>query len=306
MKRYFVLLFLLTYVILILGCNQENSDTDKVAFCDYICGKEIIKRYHGNKDIIVGVIDSGIDIDSSNNIYINKKEIPDNGIDDDGNGYIDDIHGWNFYSDNNRLYDSFQADYHGTAIANLISGQYGVAYNATILPLKCFRGSEGNVKNVIRAIDYGYNLGARIFNCSWDMEKYDKNLHDTICKYNDAIFICSAGKNYENINKENVYPACFDCENVIVVGGINKTKEIYEFSGHGDRVDVYAPADSIYCKFPKETYDYMSGTSLSVAIMTGGIVIARDIDSSISCSTIKSRLKTCRNCLDLKVLCGFE
>lgn len=310
MKKNIMFIFLFAFVIFISGCNQNNvKDEKKDVYFDDICGREIVKHFRGNKDIIVGVIDSGIDISSpsiSKNIYKNQNEIPGNGIDDDGNGYVDDINGWNFYSNNNSLYDSFQADYHGTVVANLISGKEGIAPNVTILPLKCFRGSEGSVKDIIRAINYGYNLGVRIFNCSWDMEKYDKDLYDTICKYNNAIFVCSAGKNNENINKKSVYPACFNCDNVIVVGGIDKSKKIYEYSGHGEKVDVYAPADSIYCKFPKETYDYMSGTSLAVAIVTGGIALVKDIDTEINCDIIKTRLKTCKECLDLEVLCGME
>ena len=123
----------------------------------------IIKAWEytkGNADIIVGILDTGIQIDSvylQDSIYINDNEIPNNGIDDDNNGYIDDINGWNFFNNNNMIYDSYLHDYHGTYISGIISSSktdalIGIAPNVKILPLKFISGSKGEIQDAIDAI----------------------------------------------------------------------------------------------------------------------------------------------------------
>lgn len=253
---------------------------------------DVWKITYGDEDIIIGIIDSGIDISNGgikNSVYINTNEIPNNGIDDDGNGYVDDINGWNFYDNSNEIYSAFTSDYHGTMIAGILTDEnYGVAQNIKYLPLKCFRGTEGSIDDVVQSIEYAYDLGVRIFNCSWDTNQYSDKLFDVIKSYPDAIFICSGGKNYDNLDTTSVYPACYDLPNIICVGGIDASGDIYEFSGYGKEIDIYAPGADIYSLMPENTYNYSEGTSLSVAFVSGAIALAQSIDSSISCEDIKA------------------
>lgn len=318
MKKIFLIVLIICFIT--IGCSHnDKKDTEKLWWLDNdkssINIEDIWKITKGSKEIIVGIIDSGIDVSSKeirDSIYVNKKEVPDNDLDDDKNGYIDDLNGWNFYDDNNMIYNSYTSDYHGTMVAGIISGKsYGIATNIKVLPLKCFRGMEGSIDDVVRAIDYAYDFGVRIFNCSWDMEQYSDKLYKTMQEYSDAVFVCSACKNANNIAKQSVYPACFDLDNIIVVGGTTETGQVYEFSGYGGQVDIYAPAKNIYCTMPDETYTYSEGTSLSVAFVTGGIALVKSIDSELDCREIKKRLYNCpvidgRKNLDIKILCGFD
>ncbi len=242
----------------------------------------VLDDIHPQKEVIVGVIDSGIDFASAElkgALYVNSGEIVENGIDDDGNGYIDDINGWNFYDDTNVIYTDFTSDFHGTSIASVIAGKqsnnvmFGVFPEVKILPLKCFRGTKGDISNVILAIEYGYQLGVRIFNCSWDTTIYDEELYSVMKKYSDAVFVCSAGKMPADLNENPVYPASFQLSNIICVGGIDSCGTTYKYSGYGSVVDIYAPSESIYCVMPEQTYIYSEGTSLGTALVTGTIAL---------------------------------
>lgn len=258
----------------------------------------------GDNTIVVGIIDSGIDISCNelkDCIYINNNEIPDNGIDDDDNGYIDDINGWNFYDSSNEVYTSFTSDYHGTMIAGIIAGKhtsngkFGVASDVKVLPLKCFKGSEGGIEDIVSAIHYGYNLGVRIFNCSWDTSNYYEDLKQVMEEYSDAVFICAGGKEAQELDDTPVYPACYDLNNVICVGGINSMGEIYEYSGYGKDVDIYAPGESIYCVMPENTYTYSEGTSLSVAFISGAVALLKSREPEVTVIQVKERLSNCYN-----------
>jgi len=138
----------------------------------------------GSPDVVVGVLDTGIDIshqDLKKNIFVNKAEIPNNGIDDDKNGYVDDVNGWDFANDDKTVFDDEYLDAHGTHVTGIIAadddktGIIGVAPDVKVLPLK-FIEAEGLVSDVIEAIEYGKKMGVKIFNCSWAMEDYNKAL----------------------------------------------------------------------------------------------------------------------------------
>lgn len=254
-----------------------------------------------NKEIVVAVIDSGIDFSSEVLLhapYINEQEVVGNGIDDDNNGYIDDIHGWNFYDNNNEIYSNYTSDFHGTMIAGIIAGnnvdktRFGVSTNIKILTLKCFRGTKGDISDVVRAIEYGYNMGVRIFNCSWDTMTYDAELFSIMKKYSDAIFVCSGGKYCSDLIENPVYPACYNLDNVICVGAIDSSGNTFQFSGYGEAVDVYAPGVGIYCVMPENTYVYSEGTSLATAFVTGGVALAYSQNKEIGIKRICELLRS--------------
>ena len=141
----------------------------------------------GGSEIVVGIIDSGINIDSnsiSNNIYTNKNEIPDNNIDDDNNGFVDDNNGWNFVNNTNEQIIS--ENEHGQRIAEIITGT-NLNYTGTllpenikILPLQTFNNSLCKTSDVIEAIDYAKSIGVQIVNCSWGCSEYNYALKEAM------------------------------------------------------------------------------------------------------------------------------
>ena len=291
-----VIVWCLLCCLILNSCEMTEKNKKNMWWYERCVGiEQDIPEVQKNTDVIVGIIDSGIKIDLediSDSVYINQQEIENNGIDDDMNGYVDDVNGWNFYDNSNEIFTTYSSDYHGTMLAGIISGKkYGVSSRVKYLPLKCFRGTEGGVDDIIRAIEYGYDLGVRIFNCSWDMEIYNKELEECIRKYSDAIFVCASGKKGENLDQESIYPACFEADNIICVGALDSSNEIQEFSGYGSKVDIYAPGEEIYCLMPDDTYVYSEGSSLATALVTATIAYDWSVNGEKTCSDVKKELK---------------
>jgi subtilisin family serine protease len=232
-----------------------------------------------SKNIIIAVVDSGIDInhpDLKYNIWINPGEIPGNNIDDDGNGFIDDVYGWNFADNDNNVTDS---NGHGTHIAGIIAasgnntqGISGVIWNATILPLKFIdKNGDGYISDAVSAISYAAKIGAFIINCSWSGSTYSNALKDII-ETSSALVVCAAGNDVSraNIDITPNYPASYDSSNIISVTAVDITDNLPYFSSYGvNSVDVAAPGSSIYSTLPGSSYGYMSGTSMAAAYVSG-------------------------------------
>lgn len=249
--------------------------------------QETWKRTKGEKKIIVAILDTGGDLTDpsiKNSVYLNENENIDD-KDNDGNGYIDDISGWDFYHKNNTVYDDYVSDSHGTYIANIIAGKhqkgcyYGVAPGITILPVKILHGSDGDINDILEAIDYAYDRGARIFNCSFDFEADNQEIYQKIKECSDAIFICAGGKIGTNIDKYPVYPACYQLNNVISVGAIDSRGELYDASGYGNSINIYAPGENIEVEIGKEDRVYVDGTSAATAYVTGAFALFKSLDS---------------------------
>lgn len=300
MKKKVIFSSFLLIIVIFASHFFVNSNTIKtsntIKNIHNINIEKIWEKTLGDENIIIGIIDSGIDIscdEIKQSIYANKDEVPDNEKDDDNNGYINDINGWNFYDNSNEVFTNFSSDFHGTMIAGIIAGshtdngKFGIAPNVKILPLKCFRGTKGDTNDVIKAIEYGYDLGVRIFNCSWDTSTYSEKLFNIIKKYDDAIFICSGGKQAQDLSKDSVYPACFDLDNIICVGAIDNEGNIYQYSGFGDDIDIYAPGENIYCIMPGSKYTYSNGTSLSTAYVTGSVALVKSKFPELNVNDIK-------------------
>jgi len=216
-------------------------------------------------NLVIAIIDSGIDLnhpDIKNNIWTNPGEIADNGIDDDGNGYIDDIHGWNFVNDNNDLSDS---NHHGTHAAGIIAAQgdnsmgtSGVCWSAKIMPLKFLdtHGSGSSV-NEIHAIEYAVANGAKIINASFGEAGYLTGEYNAIEAAGNAglLFISAAGNygidNDAKPQDEKTYPGSYDLSNIISVAASDQYGSLPDWSNYGaSTVDVAAPGTSIYAPIP--------------------------------------------------------
>lgn len=245
----------------------------------------------GDINTLVGIVDSGIDTSNrfiQSQIFNNTNEIEGNKIDDDNNGYVDDTNGWDFYNNDNSLYDGISYDYHGTFLASIIVGQHtpnnevwGIAPNVKIVPLKFVQSSKGNIDSAVEAINYGYNLGVRIFNLSWDSNVYNEDLFNLMNRLEDAIFITSAGKGRENVDEDPLYPCNFELENIVCVSAVDNKGDLEEFSGFGENL-VRAPGVNIYGLLPNEEYSYSSGTSFATAYVTGIAALAKSANPNIS------------------------
>jgi subtilisin family serine protease/peptidoglycan hydrolase-like protein with peptidoglycan-binding domain len=251
----------------------------------------------GSNNTVVAVVDTGVDVnhpDLTGNMFVNEKELP-NGLDDDGNGYVDDICGWDFANNDNGTFDSQMQDVHGTHVAGIIaaklnnSGMTGVAPNIKILPLKFISGSTGYTSDAIDAIEYATSMGASIVNCSWGGSDYNQALKDAMSSSN-AIFICAAGNSARNVDANFVYPACFDMPNIISVAAFDNNGEIAAFSNYGSKVHVAAPGVNILSTLPGNKYGFMSGTSMAAPFVSGTAALVKSFDSSIVASDVKSRI----------------
>jgi len=237
----------------------------------------------GNPDMIVAVIDTGVDYtheDLLPNLWRNNKEIPGNGIDDDGNGYIDDIVGWDFVSNDNKPYD-LSVDPaqllfgggnpgHGTHCAGNVAarndngkGISGVAPNVKIMSLRFIseKGS-GTTADAIKAIKYGVDNGAKVLSNSWGSEGEDpaegaenKALRDVItyAQDRDVLFVAAAGNGHQGVGYDNdsdaqpAFPASYENENIVSVAAIDSSNNLGAFSNWGSTtVDIGAPGVNVF------------------------------------------------------------
>jgi subtilisin family serine protease len=184
----------------------------------------------GSSTTVVAVIDSGIDInhpDLKNNIWTNPGEIAGDGLDNDLNGFIDDINGWDFAHHDNTVFDSADEDFHGTHVAGTIGaannniGVVGVAPNVKIMPLKYLTSDGGSIADEIAAINYAKSMGVKVINISSGGPGFSQAEHDGIANSN-AIIVASAGNEGKNNDGEDPdYPASYHLENIISVGAMD-------------------------------------------------------------------------------------
>jgi subtilisin family serine protease len=209
-------------------------------------------------DVIVAVVDSGVDYnhpDLSANIWINTQEIPDNGIDDDGNGRIDDVRGWDFVNNENGPMDQ---NGHGTHVSGTIgavgdnfTGVPGTAWHVKLMPVRGL-GADGYgyTSDLIDGIEYADANGADIINLSWGGENNSVALKTAI-NASQALFVCAAGNDGDDTDITPHYPASFDCPNIISVAATDFDDELASFSNYGaTSVDVCAPGVDIYSTLP--------------------------------------------------------
>ena len=240
-----------------------------------------------NGDIIIAVVDAGTDIrhsDLFDNIWCNEQEkdgIPN--VDDDENGYIDDIYGWNFSTNSGDPtgIDSmkFNAD-HGTyvsgiisAVSNNIKGVAGMSWNATIMPVNTASESED------RVISYGYEgilyaaqNGADVINCSWGSSR-NSDFGKDVISYAISVGAVVVGAAGNNGNTYPFYPSSY--KNVIAVTATNLNDQLWDLSNFGEYVDIAAPGIDIFSTMADNRYGYATGTSAASALVSGSIGLMR-------------------------------
>lgn len=250
----------------------------------------------GSSDVVVAVIDTGVDyshLDLRNNIWINTAEIPGNGIDDDGNGYIDDVYGWNFVGDNNDPKDD---NGHGTHVAGIIAaenndiGSVGVAYNCKVMVLKAGNSSGYfNNSDIAEAIRYAYMNGASVINMSFGGSVISMAAKDALENaYNSCILVAAAGNDSacNNLscpicqNVEVAYPAALP----YVIGVMSTNHDgsrVSSFSNYdhypygSTEYEVYAAGEAIPSCWPGNRYAMLNGTSMAAPVVSGIAALLR-------------------------------
>lgn len=235
-----------------------------------------------NNTAVVAIIDTGLDTThpvfvGSNSVWTNPGEIANNHIDDDGNGYIDDVHGFNFVSNTGTMIDD---DGHGTHCAGIVLGVgqsiYGLSYTQSlikIMPLKFLDGSGyGQTSDAIRAIYYAVNNGATVISNSWGGPDYSAALQEAVAyAYNQGvIFVAAAGNNSQNNDVSPMYPANYPVPNVISVAATTDIDQLAYFSDYGaNSVPLAAPGMLILSTVPGGGFQTMSGTSMATPFVAG-------------------------------------
>lgn len=234
----------------------------------------------GSREVVVAVLDSGVDYthaDLAANIWRNTGETL-NGIDDDGNGFVDDIRGWNFAENNNSPKDPVST--HGSHVAGTIGAvtgnEIGIAGHAAavrIMPVKFLDSSgSGTKSNAIRGIDYAIKMGAHIINNSWGSSDRSEALSEAVDRAQAAgiLFVAAAGNSSNNNDESNFYPSGYPQDNVIRVAASDKNDNLSSFSNYGSKtVDLAAPGSSIYSTLNENKYGSKSGTSMAAPLVSG-------------------------------------
>ncbi|HMN68800.1 MAG TPA: S8 family serine peptidase, partial [Bdellovibrionales bacterium] len=231
---------------------------------------------------IVAVIDTGLDVShfvirQTGALWTNNNEIPNNGVDDDMNGYVDDVNGWNFVNNSGLMYDD---DGHGTHVSGIILSIDQNIYvtplreaKIEIMPLKFLNGNGvGTTSDAIRAIYYAANNGATVLNNSWGGSAYSAALHEAIAYTytKGALFVAAAGNAGTNNDSAPLYPANYDVPNVISIAATTDRDWLASFSNFGaSSVDMGSPGTIILSTIPNGGFGTSSGTSMAAPFVAG-------------------------------------
>ena len=274
------------------------------------------QKVSSTKAITVAVVDSGVDVthpDLKDQIWINAKEIPGNGIDDEGNGYIDDINGWNFFQGNNLPAD---LDGHGTHVAGTIGassnnnvGITGIAWGSPLMAIKVLPSEEeridtpGEANAIAYGIRYAADNGAKIINLSLGSDTDDLVLKEAViyAASKGALLITAAGNDNKSDEKSIGWPSNYNKivpSNLINIGSTNELGLKSGFSNFGDSVDLLAPggkgdpderpngsAADIYST-EKGTYQYSFGTSMATPVVSGSAALVWALNPAWNAETV--------------------
>lgn len=256
-----------------MGCNGSQQECVKYGSMEKSSIEQVLDMIHYCKNnelvknnTVVAIIDTKYDLAEieDGDLWVNTKEIPNNGIDDDKNGYIDDVNGWNFVEKSNNI-QTEQLCSHGTMMLNAIDD-----YGLEIMPITALEDDgEGTTSSIIKAIQYAEITGADICNLSIAAYEDNKELQKVIHQ-SAMLFVVAAGNMGEELTPENkCYPACYKEDNLITVAACDAEYNIIEESNYGkDYVDLAAPGDGININLANGEETIAEGTSYATALVT--------------------------------------
>ena len=249
---------------------------------------------------LIAVIDTGIDYnhpDLAANMWVNPGEIAGDGIDNDGNGVIDDVHGYNANGDNG---DPMDGQGHGThcagtiaAVGNNETGVVGVNQNANLMAVKIF-DDEGSTDSaaIIRGVQYATKMGARVTSNSWGGPVPNSGIREAFEQSTSALHLVAAGNSGYNNDWLPSFPANYGLDNIVAVAATDHNDELAEFSQYGKRnVDLGAPGVDILSTVPGGNYATYSGTSMATPHVSGAAALIASHDPDISNADLRRRLE---------------
>jgi subtilisin len=274
-----------------LGGNNWGADMVKAP--------EAWANGYTGQGVVVAVVDTGVDynhLDLKNNIWTNPKEIAGNGVDDDGNGYVDDVRGWNFVNNTSEVMDDNE---HGSHVSGIIAGEKndfgvtGIAYDTKIMPIKVLDGSgSGSSASVANGIRYAAKNGANVINLSLGSNSPDREIESAIeyASSQGSIVVMAAGN---DSGSQPGYPARYASKHGIAVGAVDKNEQMAYFSNRagGDQLTyVTAPGVDIYSTVPNNQYANLSGTSMAAPSVAGVIALMLSANPSLNENQVRQIL----------------
>ncbi len=253
----------------------------------------------GSPSVLVAVADTGVDIahpDLAPNVWVNAAEIAGNGVDDDGNGFADDVRGWDFVEGDGTPQD---ADGHGTHVAGTVAargndgaGVAGVSWNATVLPLRILGpNGEGTVSDAIRAYAYAARAGAQVVNLSLGGASGSRAERDAIASHGGVLFAAAAGNEGADNDAVPTYPCAYDVPNVVCVAASDRSDDLAGFSNRGLRtVDLAAPGVAIASTYPGSQWALLDGTSMATPHVAGVAALLLATDPAATVADLRSAL----------------
>lgn len=258
------------------------------------------------KPVILAIVDSGLDLTHEDIdpacLWTNPGEAGDkanNGIDDDGNGYVDDVHGWNFCKKNGDVQED---QYHGTHVGGLVAavtgngrGIAGAYPPVKIMIVKVFGlGGYLSSEDFARAVQYAVDNGAQVLSNSYGTPSYVAKFKEAI-EYTErkgALFVCAAGNSRKNLDdpEDQDYPSCYGVANQLVVGASDNRDVSALFSNRGSVVDVAAPGQSMFSLMPGNKYRAFSGTSQACPLVAGAAALLWSGHPEWTYRDVKARL----------------
>jgi len=284
----------------------------------------------GSKDVIVAIIDNGFDTfhpDLRDNLWINTAEIPNNKIDDDKNGFVDDVYGWNFLDNNNNprpdvdsLTDAQKKEgifNHATIVAGIIGAKgnnnfdgVGINWDVRLMNLKVIgNAGSGDFEPLVQAVHYAVDNGANVINISMVGEGLKQELIDAIdyAYQHNVVVVAAAGNNMQDLDVNNMYPVCSDQasfkEKILGVSAMDQGHHLATFSNIGSKcIDITAPGVNIKSTLrfsptnglsdSYSTTKSWNGTSFSAPFVSGAVALLRSINPNLSADQIFNALFT--------------
>jgi subtilisin family serine protease len=253
--------------------------------------------------VLVAVLDSGVDIghpDLAPNVYRNPGEVPGNRLDDDANGFVDDVTGWDFVNGDATVYDDPLVDEHGTHVAGTTgavrdnrAGVAGVTDRAVLLPVK-FLGQDGagRASDAVRAVRYASGQRAAVLNASFGGPDYSAALEEAIAT-SGAVVVAAAGNEGADNDVSPSYPASYGSANVLATTAVGNDGSLPTFANTGRlTVDVGAPGEDVASTVPAGRYVYLSGTSMAAPHASAVAALVRAVRPDLSAGSVVELVRT--------------